>query len=96
MERRDDPAYDFNEPLLERALAAPPYNAGDVILAMAFVLPGRHAGEGGDVAPIVARAPAQSDPAPAEPRGRAQWEPEPPAPAPRFRGFIPLASTPLA
>ena len=56
MERRDDPRYDFNEPLLERALAAPPYNSGDVILAMAFALPGRHAGEGGDVAQIVERA----------------------------------------
>lgn len=60
MERRDDPAYDFNEPLLERALAAPPYDAGDVILAMAFALPGRHAGEGGDVAQIVERAQEQA------------------------------------
>jgi len=56
MERRDDPAYDFNEPLLERALAAPPYDEGDVVLAMAFLLPGRHAGEGGDVAQIVEAA----------------------------------------
>ena len=56
MERRDDPAYDFNEPLLERALAAPPYNEGEVVLAMAFLLPGRHAGEGGDVAQIVEQA----------------------------------------
>ena len=56
MERRDEPAYDFNEPLLERALARPPYDGGDVVLAMAFLLPGRHAGEGGDVAQIVERA----------------------------------------
>ena len=56
MERRDDPRYDFNEPLLERALASAPFNEGDVILAMAFALPGRHAGEGGDVAQIVERA----------------------------------------
>ena len=56
MERREGAAYDFNEPLLERCLAAPPCDAGDVILAMAFVLPGRHAGEGGDVARIVQSA----------------------------------------
>lgn len=53
MERREGAEYDFNEPLLERALAAPPFNAGDVVLAMAFLLPGRHAGEGGDVMQIV-------------------------------------------
>lgn len=56
MERREGAAYDFNEPLLERCLATPPYDEGDVVLAMAFVLPGRHAGEGGDVAQIVQRA----------------------------------------
>ena len=56
MERRDGAAYNFNEPLLERALSEPPFDRGDVILAMAFVLPGRHAGEGGDVAQIAQRA----------------------------------------
>ena len=53
MERRDDPAYDFNEPLLERCLGAPPHDSGDVVVAMAFLMPGRHAGDGGDVAQIV-------------------------------------------
>jgi sirohydrochlorin ferrochelatase len=54
MERREGEEYDFNEPLLERCLGAQaPYDAGDVIVAMAFVLPGRHAGEGGDVAQII-------------------------------------------
>ena len=52
MERREGAEYDFNEPLLERALAAPPFDEGDVLLAMAFLLPGRHAGEGGDVETI--------------------------------------------
>lgn len=60
MERRDEPAYDFNEPLLERALAMAPYDEGDVVLAMAFLLPGRHAGAGGDVAQIVERAQASA------------------------------------
>ena len=50
---RDGPEHDFNEPLLERALCSPPFDEGDVVLAMAFLLPGRHAGEGGDVAQIV-------------------------------------------
>jgi len=53
MERRDASAYDFNEPLLERALTEPPFDNGDVIVALQFLLPGRHAGEDGDVAKIV-------------------------------------------
>lgn len=60
MERRDGSEYDFNDPLLERALRAPPFDQGDVILAMAFLLPGRHAGDGGDVAQIVQGAQADS------------------------------------
>jgi sirohydrochlorin ferrochelatase len=56
MERREGQAYDFNEPLLERALRTPPFDDGEVVLAMAFLLPGRHAGEGGDVAQIVQSA----------------------------------------
>ena len=55
MERREGSEYDFNKPLLEDALAFPPFDSGDVILAMAFLLPGRHAGEDGDVAHIVQR-----------------------------------------
>ena len=58
MERRDGEAYDFNEPLLETLLATPPFDSGDVVLAMAFLSPGRHAGEGGDIAQIVEAATA--------------------------------------
>ena len=61
MERREGSEYDFNEPLLERALAAAPFNDGDVVLAMAFLSPGRHAGDGGDVMQIVENAAAQVD-----------------------------------
>lgn len=54
MERRDGPEYDFNEPLLER-LGASDVACGQerrLIAAMFFLLPGRHAGAGGDVAEI--------------------------------------------
>ncbi len=53
MERREGPDYAFNEPLLEQlgeVLGAP---GGHLRLAMFFLLPGRHAGDGGDVATIV-------------------------------------------
>lgn len=54
MERRPGPEYAFNGDLLEEALekiaAAQPRAA--VIIAMQFIGPGRHAGEGGDVAAI--------------------------------------------
>jgi len=52
MERRPDPAYDFCDPLLGKLLATPPWSAGRVIVAMQFLLPGRHAGPNGDVAEI--------------------------------------------
>ncbi|HEY5550937.1 MAG TPA: CbiX/SirB N-terminal domain-containing protein [Opitutaceae bacterium] len=52
MERREGAEYDFNEPLLATLLATPPWNSGDVIVAMQFLQPGRHAGPGGDVATI--------------------------------------------
>jgi sirohydrochlorin ferrochelatase len=58
MERRPDPAYDFNEPLLAKLLATPPWSDGRVIVAMQFLLPGRHAGPGGDVAEICRQAQA--------------------------------------
>ena len=60
MERRDGEAYRFNEPLLEHLLASPALAQGDVILSMLFLSPGRHAGEGGDIAEICERAMAQS------------------------------------
>ncbi|NBV48757.1 MAG: cobalamin biosynthesis protein CbiX [Verrucomicrobia bacterium] len=50
MERREGPEYAFNEPLLATALEQAP---GDVIVLMLFLLPGRHAGPGGDVASII-------------------------------------------
>ncbi|MGJ8653927.1 MAG: sirohydrochlorin chelatase [Opitutaceae bacterium] len=50
MERRDAPEYDFNEPLLERLDSGG--SGGTCIAAMFFLLPGRHAGEGGDVVEI--------------------------------------------
>tara|TARA_B110000037_G_scaffold212998_3_gene266760 strand:+ start:16485 stop:17327 length:843 start_codon:yes stop_codon:yes gene_type:complete len=58
MERREGPAYAFNEPLLERALIEPTLPASDVIIALLFLSPGRHAGPGGDIATICAEAEA--------------------------------------
>jgi sirohydrochlorin ferrochelatase len=57
MERRQGDQYAFNEPLLESALdqlAADGFK--DVIVAMQFLQPGRHAGPNGDVAEICAAA----------------------------------------
>lgn len=59
MERREGDEYRFNEPLLENLLVTPEFNAGPVILAMLFLSPGRHAGEGGDIAEIYAAAEQQ-------------------------------------
>jgi sirohydrochlorin ferrochelatase len=56
MERRPEPEYDFNEPLLEHAFDRPGFDAGPVIVAMLFLSPGRHAGPGGDIARICAAA----------------------------------------
>ncbi|MGP9807763.1 sirohydrochlorin chelatase [Halomonas sp. AOP12-C2-37] len=56
MERREGEEYRFNEPLLERLLDSPEFSVGPVILAMLFLSPGRHAGEGGDIAEIYAAA----------------------------------------
>ncbi|MGF1545703.1 MAG: sirohydrochlorin chelatase [Thiotrichales bacterium] len=58
MERREGPDYDFNGPLLQDSLDALA-SAGTVtrvVLAMLFLSPGRHAGEGGDIADIAAAA----------------------------------------
>ena len=56
MERRPGANYAFNEPLLETLLAKPPWNSGPVIVAQLFLLPGRHAGPGGDVERICREA----------------------------------------
>ena len=54
MERREGPEYDFNEPLLENLNHLEGWRGSDLIVAMFFLLPGRHAGAGGDVAEICA------------------------------------------
>jgi sirohydrochlorin ferrochelatase len=58
MERRPEPTYDFNEPLLAGLLATAPWASSRVIVAMQFLLPGRHAGPDGDVAKICRQAEA--------------------------------------
>jgi sirohydrochlorin ferrochelatase len=60
MERRESAAYDFCEPLLAKLLRSPDWNHGEVIVAMQFLLPGRHAGPHGDVAEICRDAEAAS------------------------------------
>lgn len=57
MERRPGPAYGFNEPLLENLLLLPEWE-GEVVVALQFLLPGRHAGPEGDVAHICRQAEA--------------------------------------
>ncbi len=52
MERREGDAYAFNEPLLATALRTPPFDRGDVVVALQFLSPGRHARPGGDIAEI--------------------------------------------
>ncbi len=52
MERREGEAYAFNEPLLESLGSLSDFSGGRLILAMFFLLPGRHAGTGGDVVEI--------------------------------------------
>ena len=49
MERRDGAEYAFNEPLLERLSEDNQCSSGELLCAMFFLLPGRHAGAGGDV-----------------------------------------------
>ena len=60
MERRPEPAYDFNEPMLGALLASPLFADRDTVVALLFLSPGRHAGPGGDIAAIVDDARARS------------------------------------
>lgn len=53
MERREGEAYAFNEPLLERVNHCPGFTGGELLAAMFFLSPGRHAGPDGDVAEIL-------------------------------------------
>lgn len=59
MERREGEEFKFNEPLLEKILRTNGFNHGKVIVAMMFLSPGRHAGEGGDVEAICRAAEAK-------------------------------------
>ena len=56
MERRAGEEFGFNEPLLEGLLARDGWQDGDVVVALLFIAPGKHAGPDGDVAQIVKRA----------------------------------------
>lgn len=59
MERRDGLAFAFNDPLLENALDRAPFDHGEVVVALQFLAPGRHAGPGGDIAQICTAAEAR-------------------------------------
>jgi sirohydrochlorin ferrochelatase len=56
MEKRPGAEYAFNDPLLASRLRMPPFDRGDVVVALQFLSPGRHAGPEGDVARICAEA----------------------------------------
>jgi hypothetical protein len=58
MERRPGPEYDFCAPLLGDLLVSPVWRESRVIVAMQFLMPGRHAGAEGDVASICRNAEA--------------------------------------
>ncbi len=60
MERRAGPEYDFVEPLLAHLLRQPGWNSGEVLVAMQFLSPGRHAGPNGDVATLCREAEVSS------------------------------------
>ena len=56
MERRPEPEFAFNEPLLAECLRTPPFDRGEVVVTLQFLAPGRHAGGAGDIAEICAQA----------------------------------------
>ncbi|GLE01976.1 hypothetical protein PINS_up010814 [Pythium insidiosum] len=53
MERREGAEYDFNDPLLEKAIDHYGIKSGVVIVSLLFFSQGRHAGERGDIDVIV-------------------------------------------
>ena len=59
MERREGEQYDFNEPLLETLLGDDGFSR-EVIAALMFSLPGRHAGSGGDIEQICRESEVQN------------------------------------
>jgi hypothetical protein len=60
MESPAGPDFEFNRPLLEEALGSEGFDSGDVVIAPLFLLPGRHAGPGGDLAAIARSAQTRS------------------------------------
>lgn len=52
MERREGPEFAFSDPLLAALFDQPEFARGELIVAMLFLSPGRHAGPDGDVAEI--------------------------------------------
>jgi sirohydrochlorin ferrochelatase len=60
MESPGGAGFDFNRPLLADALAAGGFDSGDVVIAPLFLLPGRHAGPGGDLEGIARAAQERS------------------------------------
>lgn len=56
MERRPEPEYDFNDPLLTSLLLTPPFDKGQVVLGLLFLSPGKHAGAGGDISEMIQEA----------------------------------------
>lgn len=60
MERREGSEYNFNEPLLENLLGSSGFD-GDVVVALLFNAPGRHAGKDGDITQICARAESSNE-----------------------------------
>ena len=60
MERREGEQYDFNEPLLENLLGSKGFSR-DVVVALLFSSPGRHAGDGGDI-PIICKDAEEKNP----------------------------------
>jgi hypothetical protein len=60
MESPDGPKFEFNRPLLADALGSRGFDSGDVVVAPLFLLPGRHAGPGGDLEAIARGAEMRS------------------------------------
>jgi hypothetical protein len=60
MESPDGPDFEFNRPLLAEALGSSGFDSGDVVVAPLFLLPGRHAGPGGDLEAIARAAEGRS------------------------------------
>jgi hypothetical protein len=56
MEKRPGPGYSFNDPLLAVRLRTTPFDRGEVVVALQFLSPGKHAGPDGDVARLCAEA----------------------------------------